>query len=92
MQDMYLKLIEFIQKVIDLLVAVSGVINNTADMLNEVEFIGGIFHEYLGYIRFVFGAPLWIMFTTVLLIPLGVTVYIYTLKGIGYIKNLNFFT
>lgn len=92
MADIYLKLVEFIQKIIDLLVAIIDVTDKTTDLLNGVMFTGTVMHEYLGYVRYIFGTPLWFMFTTVLLIPLGVTVYVYTLKGIGYIKNLNFFT
>lgn len=62
--------------------------HDTAEMLNGVNFDESIMANYLGYARYVFGAPLWALFCTVLLVPLGVTVWVWTLAGIDKVKTL----
>ena len=75
-------------QIIDLLTSIVDIIIQTTDLLNGINFSESVMAEYLGYARFVFGAPLWALFCIVLLIPLGVTIFVWTLKGIAYIKTL----
>lgn len=78
----------FFTAIVSLLTDIIDIVNQTVQLLNGVDFKGSIVAEYLGYIRYIFGPTLWFMFTTVLLIPLGVTIWIYCLKGIGYLKEV----
>lgn len=92
MEDIWYDLVQFIDKIVEILLMVVETTDKTADLLNGIEFQENAFTHYLGYARYVMGAPLWYLFTTVLLIPIGVTIWVYALKGIGYIKNLNFWS
>lgn len=75
-------------KMMTLALDVLFIMNKTVDLLNGIDFENSVVANYMGYARYVFGGPLWFAFTTVLLIPLGVTIYIYILKGIGYIRQV----
>lgn len=64
------------------------VLDQTTSLLNGIHFENSIIAHYLGYVRTVFGAPLWMLFTTVLLVPIGVSIWIYSLKGIDLVKRM----
>lgn len=83
-----MELAELFTSIVTLLTDIVEIVRTTVGLLNGVDFNNSIVAEYLGYVRFIFGPTLWLMFSTVLLIPLGVTVWIYCLKGIGYIKEI----
>lgn len=79
---------EFLSTIVSFFQELLVIIQQTTDLLNGVNFSESVIAKYLGYPRYVMGAPLWTLFTTVLLIPLGVTIWIYSLKGIDLLKKL----
>lgn len=81
--------VEFLYRILELLGLAIGVINDTAARLDSIDFNNDfVFVHYLGYAKYVMGTPLYTLFTTVILIAIGVTLWTYLLKGIGYLKHL----
>lgn len=76
------------EKIVLLLNNIISTISDTADRIDSINFEESGVFNYLGYAHNAMGDPLYSLFTTVCLISLGVTMWTYLLKGIGYIKNI----
>lgn len=82
-------LIEFAKQLYELVVSLLQIISSTADRLDSITFEdGSMILNYLGYAKYVMTTPLYSLFTSIVLISLGVTVWTYLLKGLGYLKNI----
>lgn len=82
-------LIEIAQYILQLITDLIDIITGTAERIDSITFQeGNIILQYLGYAKYVMTTPLYTMFTTVILISVGVTVWTYLLKGLGYLKNV----
>jgi hypothetical protein len=81
-------LIGFLASIVALIKETISVIVNTTDRIDAIKFDNTAFAEWLGYARYAMGDPLYILFTSVILISIGVTLWTYLLKGIGYIKTI----
>lgn len=82
-------MIEFFAEVLQLFEDMIVTLVETTSRIDALEFAGGeqVLH-YLGYMKYIMGAPLYTIFTSIILISIGVAMYTYLIKGIGYIKNL----
>lgn len=81
-------MIDFFQNIVDIITNVISIIANTADNIDTIKFNSTAFADWLGYARYAMGDPLYIMFTTTILISIGVTLWTYLLKGVEMIKSL----
>lgn len=81
-------ILELFDKVVWLLNQVIQTIIDTSDRIDSINFDDSVFANYLGYAKYAMGTSLYALFTTVILISIGVTLWVYLLKGIGYIKNI----
>ena len=80
--------LQIIDNIVQLISDVIEIITTTATNIDSITFTNTVFHEYLGYAKYAMGSTLYGLFTTVILISIGVTLWSYLLKGIGMIKNL----
>lgn len=81
-------MIDFLQGIVTLISDFVSIMISTANNIDTIEFETTAFADWLGYARYVMGDPLYIMFTTSVLISIGVTMWVYLLKGIEMIKSL----
>ncbi len=81
-------MIEFLQSIVQLISDFITYVSQTADNIDSIKFESTAFADWLGYARYCMGDPLYILFTTVIEISIGVTMWTYLLKGISYIKAL----
>jgi hypothetical protein len=79
--------LEFLQRLFDLLVSVGETIDETSRQLYSIDFENNIFTNYLGYFRYVVGSTNYTLFTTVLLIAIGISLWKYVIQGFTYIKS-----
>ena len=79
---------EFLSKVIEIITHVMTVIATTADNINSIQFSGSLIADYFGYFAYICGTTLYALYTTVLLISIGVALWVYVLKGIAMLKEL----
>lgn len=79
---------EFLYRLVQLLWLSIEAIQNTTKELDKITFTDTTMKDYLGYARYAMGTPLYTLFSSVILIAVGVTLWTYMLKGIGYLKNL----
>lgn len=78
----------FLSQLFELISNVVHIIQTTANNIDSITFNDTVFATYLGYARYVMGDPLYSLFTTVILIAIGISLWSYLLKGIGMLKNL----
>jgi hypothetical protein len=81
-------ILEIFQELWNLVITGSSTLNETCVRLKQIDFNNIPFTHWLGYAHYMLGTPLYTMFTSVVLISLGISLWTYTLKGIGYIKSL----
>lgn len=81
-------MIGFLASIVQLINQTIDIIINTTDRIDEITFDNTAFAEWLGYARYAMGDPLYILFTSVILISIGVTLWTYLLKGISYIRSI----
>jgi hypothetical protein len=79
---------DIIQEIYDLVVGTVETLTTTCQRIESITFEDSEIYTWLGYAHYAMGTPLYTLFTTVILIGVGVTLWSYLLKGIGYIKNL----
>jgi hypothetical protein len=73
---------------IEFLTGLIQIISDTASNIDHITFEKSLFKDYMGYAHYAMGTPLYTLFTTIILIAIGVTLWTYILKGIGMIRNL----
>lgn len=81
-------MIEFFQNIVDIISNIINILADTATNIDSITFDSTAFADWLGYARYAMGDPLYILFTTTILISIGVTLWTYLLKGIEMIKSL----
>ena len=77
----------FFTKLYYLIVDILGIMSDTANRIDAVQFDGSAITTYLGYAHYAMG-NLYTVFTSVILIAIGLAIWGALLKGVGYIKNL----
>lgn len=77
-----------LKELYDLIVGTVETLNQTCDCINSISFDNSEIYQWLGYAHYVMGDPLYQLFTTVMLVGVGVTLWTYLLKGIAYLKSL----
>ena len=80
--------LEIISRIYTVISEVMEAICNTADTINSVDFGNTLFAKYMGYFHYVVGSPNYEIFTTLVLIGAGISLFGFILKGIGLLKNL----
>lgn len=81
-------MIDFFKNLIELLTNIIGVLGDTANRIDEVTFDDSLFKQYLGYAKYVMGTSLFTVFTSSVLIAIGVSMWTYLIKGVFYIRSL----
>lgn len=81
-------MMEFFQEVVNFIYSVLNIIATTADNIDTIKFESTVFADWMGYARYAMGDPLYILFTTTILISIGVTLWTYLIKGIGYLRGM----
>lgn len=79
---------EFITLIVDILNQSSATILDTAFKIDEINFENSIATDYLGYFHWIVGTTNYTLFTTILLISAGVTLWTTVLKGIGFVRSV----
>jgi uncharacterized protein YfbU (UPF0304 family) len=83
-----LNIFELYDVIKDTLTKLVDTIVKTTEVIDSINFDGMVIVPYLGYARYVMGDVLYVTLTSLLIIGVGVTLWTYVLKGIGYLKNL----
>lgn len=86
--DIFQQIYQFWLAILNILFQILNVLTSTTQMLNDIRFHDSPIEEYLGYVRYVLGSPLYTMFMSVIIISIGVTVYKTFLKGVFLVKEL----
>lgn len=60
----------------------------TCRRIDSVTFTDMALNDWLGYAHYVMGTPLYTLFSTVLLIAIGITIWTYVLKGIKLLLSI----
>lgn len=81
-------MIDFFKSIVELITNLVTTISGTADRIDEITFEGSVFVDYLGYAKYAMGAPLYTLFTSIILIAIGVSLWSYLVKGVMYIRGL----
>lgn len=79
---------EFLSSIVKLFTDSLEILTKTADRIDSITFDNSVPVEYLGYARYVLGDTFYLLFTTVVLIALGVALWSFLVKGVGYIRNI----
>lgn len=80
-------IIEFFKNLWDIVTAVVETIVLTAERIDSITFEDNGLTRYLGYARYVMGDLLYGLFTTSVLIALGLSLWTLVMKGIGLLRN-----
>jgi hypothetical protein len=81
-------MLDFLANIVSLISSFIDTIFNTTTRINSIQFDNTVFTDWMGYARYAMGDPLYIMFTTTILISIGVTMWGYITKGIAAIRAL----
>jgi hypothetical protein len=81
-------MLEILNEIYELVTGTIETLTTTCQRIESISFEDSGIYTWLGYAHYVMGSPLYELFTSVMLIGVGVTLWTYLLKGIGYIKNL----
>lgn len=81
-------MIEFFEKIVDLFLLPLEFLNNAAAALNNFHFDETILYDYLGYMHFAMGTPLYIIFSSVLLIGIGASLWSFIIKAVNWILEM----
>jgi len=79
---------EFFQKIIDILVMPLTFLSNAADALNSYQFDESLLFDYLGYMHYAMGTPLYMLFSTVALIFIGASLWSFIVKAVAWIMEI----
>jgi hypothetical protein len=79
---------DIVKEIYDLISGTIETFNTTCERIESISFEDSEIYTWLGYAHYVMGSPLYELFTSVMLIGVGVSLWTFLLKGIGYIKNL----
>lgn len=77
-----------IAKLIDILEDMISTIDSTADAIDSITFKDSFFSDYLGYVRYVLGDTFYLLFSSVVLISLGIGLFTTFLRGWQLIRSL----
>lgn len=81
-------MIEILDQLIDTISATIETLNNTCVRIDSIEFEDSLFSVYLGYAHYALGTPLYVLFTTVVLISLGVSLWSFILRFIMFLRQM----
>jgi hypothetical protein len=81
-------MIDIVKEIFDTVAATVETLNTTCENINSIDFEDSELMTWLGYAHYAMGTPLYVLFTTVTLIGVGVSLWSFMLKGISYIRNL----
>lgn len=84
-----LDLFGFFQQIADLANNILIVITSTTDTIDGITFDDdNIISQYMGYAKNAMTAPLYTLLMSMIMASIGLSIFTYFLKGLGYIKNL----
>lgn len=81
-------MIEILDQLIDTISATIDTLNNTCARIDSIEFDDSSFSLYLGYAHYALGTPLYVLFTTVVLISLGVSLWSLILRFVMFLRQM----
>lgn len=81
-------MLEFLESVNNILNLTAETMLTTTETIDSVDFDNNIATDYLGYFRWIVGDINYQLFTTLLIVSAGVTIWTTTLKGIGFVKDV----
>lgn len=80
-------IIKMFDKFFEIMGNVSILMSDTVKYLDAVQFDDSDIFDYLGYVRYFMGDLNYAAFTSLILIGLGLSVWSYSLRAIGFIKD-----
>lgn len=81
-------MLELLAELKNIVTGVLETIVQTTDNLDSIQFDESFLATYFGYAKYAMGSTLFGLFSTVVLIALGISIWSFLLKGFGYIRNL----
>lgn len=81
-------MLDFFQSIVSMIWTMITTINDTADRIDSITFKSSVFSDWLGYARYVMGDPVYVLFSTTLLISLGASMWTFLLKGIDMLRRI----
>ena len=81
-------MIDFLKDAVDLINTSSDVMADTCSRIDSITFEGLTINKWLGYAHYVMGTPLYMLFSTVVLISLGLMLWKWTIRGITMLFEL----
>lgn len=79
---------EFFEKLFDILSNIALAMQSTITYLDAVDFRQSYIFDYLGYVRYFLGDLNFVTLTSIFIIAVGVSLWSFSLKAIGFIKEL----
>lgn len=79
---------DFFTEIVNILTNVTDAINDTADYLDDIDFSNTWIFEFMGYARYVLGDVNYVMLTMICIIAIGLSVWSFLLRAVGWLKNL----
>lgn len=84
-----LELLDLMKEILKTAENILFVLTSTTDTIDAITFDEQDFiNQYLGYAKNAMGAPLYTLFTSMVLASIGLSIFTYFLKGLRYIKAL----
>lgn len=81
-------MIDIVKEIFDTVQATVETLTTTCRRIESIDFEDSSILTWLGYAHYAMGTPLYVLFTTVVLIGLGVSLWSFMLKGIMYLRSL----
>lgn len=81
-------MIEFFQHLIDIISLVPVTLSKATKALNDYNFDESLLTDYLGYLRYAMGSPLYILFSSISLIGIGAMLWQMVVKTVSWIMQI----
>lgn len=81
-------MIEFFEKIGALFLLPLEFLNNAAKALNDYQFEELILYDFLGYMHFAMGTPLYMLFSSVVLIGVGASLWSFIVKAVNWLIDM----
>lgn len=81
-------MVEFFEKLIAILYMPLQFLSDAAKALNDYQFDDSLLYDYLGYMHYAMGTPLFMLFSSVALIFIGASLWSFIIKAINWIVEM----
>lgn len=81
-------MIEFLDTINDILTMPERILRQATQALNDIQFDQTLLYEYMGYMHYAMGTPLYMGFASLALIMVGVALFTIIIKTVNWIMGM----